>query len=792
MHKNQHQASARSSLFSFGQARGTRAGVRSRRAVACERVLCEKLEERKLMAATPGPVVEGSVLTINGTKKADAIVVTTVAGSTGLKVGFNGAVTDVAGPVTQINVFLGGGNDTFNVNDSAGAPLAANVFADGGAGNDNITGGAGGDTLFGGKGNGKDTLIGGPGNDSLDGGGGDDSLLGGDGDDNIVGGGGNDTFNGGAGNNTSDGGAGRNFESPQAKPLVFFPPNVNPLPSSTTGRPHSVNEIRDFYGFGPKDDPNFTNRGAGQAIAVVIPYGSSTATSALLGTNIRQRLTTWLTVFSNRFGLPAPVLGETLEFVNAETATVPPEDPDTFANGWETEAATDIEWIHAIAPEAKIYVVGANSDLFGDIFTGIEKATDVLNANHGGGVVAMTFGSQTGELNEQIQLALEQTFERPAARTVTYVAGAGDVAGTLSYPGTSPNVVSVGGSSIDDGEENFVGFDPVVAPEDFTGFESAWVSGGGGVSTIFRNLPDYQQRVLNSQVPGGEDTFVAGLRAFGSGRTVPDVAYNADPATGVAVYSENFFGNVETVIDADSDRGWIPGGVGGTSVAAPQWAALLLLANERRLENRLPLLGQDANDVIYDLATNFPGQFFRDITLGASGLNLAEAGFDRVTGWGSPRAVALIDRMGVTSATQFENANLEWFGEYREPITQVGPVDGPAAGYATGRAIAQGASRLALTFVPVNEFNINIETFVINNNLTRGARGGFNGTGTVTLEGPITAQVVLDIAISGRVTRGRDGRQRIEGTFHSLNAFGDRSREGLDPIFRGEFGDDIH
>ncbi|HJZ91438.1 MAG TPA: hypothetical protein VKE40_11235, partial [Gemmataceae bacterium] len=113
---------------------------------------------------------------------------------------------------------------------------------------------------------------------------------------------------------------------------------------------------------------------------------------------------------------------------------------------------------------------------------------------------------------------------------------------------------------------------------------------------------------------------------------VPDVAYGADPETGVAVYS--------SVPNDTGQAGWMV--VGGTSASAPQWAALIALANQERAAIGRPTLGRAA-DVLYSL----PRRDFHDITTGGNGY-LAGPGYDLVTGLGSPVADLLVpDLAGV-------------------------------------------------------------------------------------------------------------------------------------------------
>ena len=136
---------------------------------------------------------------------------------------------------------------------------------------------------------------------------------------------------------------------------------------------------------------------------------------------------------------------------------------------------------------------------------------------------------------------------------------------------------------------------------------------GGGVSEVFPR-PAYQQAAgVPPSVNGSHFT----------GRGVPDVAGNADPATGYEIRVDGH----EAVF-------------GGTSAVAPLWAALIALRNEAAGS----ALGY-ANPVLYAAAaTEAPAATaaaFRDITSGANGAYRACAGWDPCTGLGSPNGIAV-------------------------------------------------------------------------------------------------------------------------------------------------------
>src|SRR5208283_1632233 len=167
--------------------------------------------------------------------------------------------------------------------------------------------------------------------------------------------------------------------------------------------------------------------------------------------------------FSAQFGLPPA----NFQVVFA-AGTNPPVDP---TGGWELEESLDIEYAHAMAPNAQIYLVEANSNLDPDLFSAVDIATKLVicgqttcpHGGHGKGEVSMSWGD--GEFSDE--LSLDHHFVHGG---VVYIASAGDAPGT-SYPCTSPDVVCIGGTS--------------TARNPFTGnflYEVAWEEGGGGPS----------------------------------------------------------------------------------------------------------------------------------------------------------------------------------------------------------------------------------------------------------------------------------------------------------------------
>ena len=165
-----------------------------------------------------------------------------------------------------------------------------------------------------------------------------------------------------------------------------------------------------------------------------------------------------------------------------------------------------------------------------------------------------------------------------SAYGATFYASSGDSGAGTSWPAVSANVVCVGGTTL-------------TFSNGAVSSETAWSGSGGGVST-YEPKPAYQANVPYAK------------------RAIPDVSYDADPNSGVAVYDSYGYG-------------WIV--VGGTSAGAPQWAAIQSLG--------LSATNQNIYNV-YSQASPYQADF-RDITVGSNGYS-AGTGYDLATGVGSP------------------------------------------------------------------------------------------------------------------------------------------------------------
>jgi len=256
---------------------------------------------------------------------------------------------------------------------------------------------------------------------------------------------------------------------------------------------------------------------------------------------------------------------------------VPTSDPT-----WALETSLDVEWAHAIATGAKIMLVVAKSAVSTDLLAAVDYAVSL-----GAKQVAMSWG--TPEFNGQSYY--DYHFNKTG---VTFLASAGDTAGMM-WPASSAYVVGVGGTHL------------VLDSYGNITSETAWSSTGGGISAYT-----------------AKPTFQNGWQSA-TKRTSPDLSYDGDPNTGVAVYITNYYGQT----------GWLS--CGGTSAGPPQWAALFALVNSGRVSSV-----NGANTALYNAGnSNYAGNY-RDITSGSNGKYSATVKYDYVTGLGSPRASSLV------------------------------------------------------------------------------------------------------------------------------------------------------
>jgi hypothetical protein len=359
----------------------------------------------------------------------------------------------------------------------------------------------------------------------------------------------------------------------------------NTLEPFSTASPTGLTpaQVRHAYGIDQVMFGTIQGDGAGQTIAIIDTYDYPT-------------MTTDLHAFDVAFGLPDP---PSVTKVN-ETggSTLPGTDPSGKGDDWEVEEALDVEWSHAMAPDANILLVEASSPTDADL---IDSAVNYARSVPGVVAISMSFGGS----ESSSESSLDTYFTTPAGHTgITFLASTGDSGAPGGYPAYSPNVLATGGTTLN-----------VDASGDYIS-ESGWSLSGGGLSS-YEPQPTYQNGVVTQS---------------STQRAIPDVSFDADPDTGVAIYDTYDFGTTDP---------WIV--VGGTSVAAPSWAGIIAVVDQGAVHaGGSPLNGLTQTlPLLYKLpaASNF-----HDITTGNNGYP-AGVGYDLVTGIGSPIANQLIPNL---------------------------------------------------------------------------------------------------------------------------------------------------
>jgi hypothetical protein len=379
---------------------------------------------------------------------------------------------------------------------------------------------------------------------------------------------------------------------------------AQPLTGSATPSGVTPAQMRKAYGQDSISFGSVTGDGSGQTIAIIDAYNEPTLASDLAS-------------FDSYYGVAAP---PSLTQIN-ETggSTLPASDA---AGGWGIETALDVEWSHVMAPNAKILVVEATTDNDSDLYAAVTEARSYSGVS----VVSMSWGGDEASTDAANDDSL---FTTPTGHQgVTFLASSGDngaysdtTAGKVivGYPAASVNVVAVGGTTLTtDGSGNYTS-------------ETGWGNGtssftkggsGGGIS-LYAAQPSYQTGIVTQST---------------TKRTLPDVSMDADPNSGVAVYS---------AYDNGSSTPWAT--YGGTSLASPMFAGVIAVADQGRVAAGKTTL--DGSTQTLPMLYAMSSSDFHDITSG-NNYYAAGSGYDLVTGRGSPVATLLIPALvGTTTPT---------------------------------------------------------------------------------------------------------------------------------------------
>ncbi len=348
--------------------------------------------------------------------------------------------------------------------------------------------------------------------------------------------------------------------------------NVTPGTVAPCG--YQPSEIQTAYNLTPSYRAGFD--GTGVTIAITDAFGSTTVARDLAA-------------FSAFMGLPAP----DLTIIGTATESNFSTDPNA---GWAVETTLDVEWVHAIAPGAKILLVIAPTPSFDDL-----DAAIVTASMHQGVVsISNSWSLQESLTDIPTRKAQDQVLKLANARGQSVNFASGDNGNEtvalgyadVDYPASSPYATGVGGVSLALDANQNIAFQtswgnnitrvadkiskgsPPVDPPLILGFQ---FGGGGGTSNVYP-LPGFQHNL------GGQR------------RLVPDISWLADPYTGAEIiFTADTAGNLGIEV------------IGGTSLATPMFSALWGIAAQHahhRLGPAAPrLYGLPAGAITDVLAT---------------------------------------------------------------------------------------------------------------------------------------------------------------------------------------------
>jgi hypothetical protein len=367
---------------------------------------------------------------------------------------------------------------------------------------------------------------------------------------------------------------------------VAHPMYISPFAGALTPQGFSPSQMKTAYNLP-------SSGGDGTTIAIIDAYDT-------------PNILDYFNTFSNQFGLPDNTSGNFIVYKIPGTNAPPLKDI-----GWQLETCLDVEWAHAMAPNAKILLVEAVNPSNNALLSAVDYATSQP------GVVAVSMSWGGEEIS--YQASYDYHFNKPG---ITFFASSGDYGSNVIWPAASANVVSVGGTTLN------------LNPDGTVFSEVAWRNSSGGISKYI-SAPAYQ----------------TGFGLPYSNRAVPDVSYNGNASTGVSVYNGTWWK------------------MGGTSAGAPQWAAI-------------HALGLSAtNNNLYNRAKSAYSSYFRDIAAGSNYVNPATAGYDLVTGLGSPLTTIFDTEVTITPTSGPPNGPVTLKGvgfalissvniSYRNPINE--------------------------------------------------------------------------------------------------------------------------
>jgi subtilase family serine protease len=395
------------------------------------------------------------------------------------------------------------------------------------------------------------------------------------------------------------------------------------LPTYNCG--YTPQQVRSAYGTAAAVKSGDTGKGV--TVAIIDAY---TNPHMLLDTN----------AWAGYVGVPGFKSGQFTTAGSAHAFNL--QDECGGVEGWNEEAALDVEAVHGMAPGATVHYVGAkNCD------DGIDDSINWVIQHHAADMVSNSYGDE-GEAGLGDELALEHSlFLQAAVEGIGFYFSTGDdgdetddpanPSPIADYPATDPLVTAVGGTSVGVNKDGSKLFESAWGTAlDFIDYPSKkaahydeplpgefWGGGGGGTSSVFTQ-PYYQKNTVPTRISEANGKTPM--------RTTPDVSMDGDPFVGYF-----FLVTIDGSIEA--------GAIGGTSLSSPLFTGLQAVASQGR-----PVAIGFANPLMYNLSS----LEFNDVknpatpravtdpdaeivaSFGFDSSLTAVKGYDNATGLGSP------------------------------------------------------------------------------------------------------------------------------------------------------------
>jgi subtilase family serine protease len=406
------------------------------------------------------------------------------------------------------------------------------------------------------------------------------------------------------------------------------------------------------------------DKGQGVTIAIIDSFGNPNMASDLANFDTQMGLPHMCGEPGQACGSGTPTFQHLYWNGKTEVKAPPPnsKDPGLQArNAWALETSLDVEWAHAIAPEANILNVTTNPAETQGVqgFPTMMDAEQYVVDHHLANVISQSFASAEEAFGSAQSLQnLRHAFISAAANGVTVLGSSGDGGTanvkktpvsqggslipypTVEWPASDPLVTGVGGTYLctdplatQNQPRTVDSADQPTACQAHPGqAEVAWIDAGGGFSHVF-SRPAYQ-----NTLPAGSTPIPTTQRG------VPDIGLQASSRTGALVYvSLPPYTGLTCPGGHPCSTGWYD--IGGTSLSCPQWAGLVAIADQLN-GGGLGLI----NPALYKLAAN-PASYsndFYDVTVGNNQADpsvpgySASPGWDPVTGLGTPNAANLV------------------------------------------------------------------------------------------------------------------------------------------------------